>query len=177
MYTVLKSIMTFPESNTGRFLLGLVVVFLIILFACQAGYADCSKLRGWFTTNTDVPADSEKKEGFDSSPYADMSSSLYQAGINDERDDNMPDTLPWQESINVLGLEQSVIDSHRAFTNDSSRVTTTASNMPVREYDDGPVPFAGLRRPEYHKVQVGSTARTVPSEYSDQMAVNSGFMI
>lgn len=120
----------------------------------------------------------EEKEGMSSGPLITSPSvRLYQAGINDERDDDIGEGEPWQEAIRQMGLEQSVLDSHNAFVKDRSRSTTGASNQSVREYDNDVVPWVGLRRPRYEKLTIGSSARTVPSEYADQLPNAKAFVL
>lgn len=119
-----------------------------------------------------------KEETFDPKPYQSYMSGVYQPGKNDERDDNIDmEEVPWQENIQVLGLDPSVIDSHNSFVKDATATNRSASNMPVNDYFDGPVTFHGLSRARYHGVKVGNTARTVPTEYGDQLHERSGWLL
>lgn len=56
------------------------------------------------------------------------------------------------------------------------RLVGTASTNSVRDFDTHPVPFVGLRRPDY-RVPVGAGARQVPSEYADQLPRTTRFLI
>ena len=167
----------FPESGFSRLMLAVIVAVLVLVIGCRLGWLSgvCDSAKSVFDKK-DVGDDGEK-EGFDSSPYMDFSDDMYRPGINDERDDGIDmEEMPWSEAIDTLGLEQSVLDSHKAFVQDATRTTTTASNMPTVEFDTDVVPWVGLRRPDYN-VLVGSTARTVPSEYTDQLAQRTRFLL
>ncbi len=116
-------------------------------------------------------------EGFE--PYEDTRSGLYQPGLNDEtqsmiydpsRSINIAEEMPWSESMTVMGLDQSVINSHNAWVKDAtSGPSRPASNMPVSELSDGPVPFVGMFGSRPHDIPIGSSARQVSSEWGNQL--------
>ncbi len=99
------------------------------------------------------------------------------AGITDDQDIDVDlENETHQDTILKLGVEQSVIDSHKAFVYDSARTTTGASNVPVREFDDNVVPFVGLKRVNY-SVKVGDTARVTPTAENHQLAQATRFLV
>lgn len=72
-------------------------------------------------------------------------------------------------------LEQSVFDSHKEFVEESYTSTQGASSANVERDDDvSVVPWVGLRRPDYSGIVVGDDARTVPSEFPDQVGHQDG---
>lgn len=74
----------------------------------------------------------------------------------------------WSDDVvQSIGLEPSVIEEHRRYTNNAQRRTTGVSMMSVREADAGPNKFVGLRRTRYEFDLVGSDARVVPSEVAN----------
>jgi len=166
---------------TWKHLAALVIVLVILVVAvCSA--TDCGNaavnMRKWKKVEEpegekepeEVTPDS--KEGFTSDPQ------IYRAGINDERDDDVNlETLAYQEALPQLGLEQGVRDSHKSWLAQPGRVTNTSSAETVREYDEGPVKRVGLRFARYDPIMVGATARTVPSEYSDQLMQSDRYVL
>lgn len=98
-------------------------------------------------------------EHFDTSPGASNP-------IAPDADDMMYD--PAKES-----LEQSVFDSHQEFVEDSYTSTQGPNSSNVERDDDtGPVKRWGLRRIDYQSIYSGDDARTVSSEYPEQMDQN-----
>lgn len=68
-------------------------------------------------------------------------------------------------------LEQSVFDSHKEFVDDSYTSTQGPNSSNIERDDDtGPVKRWGMRRVDYSSVVSGDDARTVSSEYADQVA-------
>ena len=86
------------------------------------------------------------------------------------------DGIDWSNAIMNMGLEQSVIDSHRTFVNDAARITTTASNVPVME-PTHVVPYVGLRRPDYQRSPMMPGARTIPSVDGGALPSVSRFLL
>ena len=86
------------------------------------------------------------------------------------------DGIDWNNAIMDMGLEQSVIDSHRTFVNDAARITTTASNVPIME-PTHVVPYVGLRRPDYQRVPMMPGARTIPSVDGAALPTVSRFLL
>jgi hypothetical protein len=148
-------------DNLQKTALALVVVIVLVIVLCNLDVLPSNWCPNWLLLNKGDGDD----EGFNDAP-------LYRNGIEDERDDGMEGRVPdqpWSESIIDLGLDAGVVDSHRAFTNDPNRLTTSASNNSVRDYDEDVVPRVGLRLTDYDSVTIGSTSRVVPSEYASQL--------
>ncbi len=120
-----------------------------------------------------------KDETFVPDYALDTRSGLYQPDLNDERpymlydperSVNLIEEQPWSESMTTLGLDQSVIDSHKSWVADATRgVSRPASNMPVSELYDGPVPFVGIFGSRPHDVPVSSFATQTSSEHPNQL--------
>ncbi len=145
-----------PQLTTKHLVFGLItVVLLLIVYYFMRG------------------------ESFEPDYALDTRSGLYQPDLNDERpymlydpanDVNLLEQQPWSESVTTLGVDRSVIDSHSAWVKDANRGTSRpASNMPVSELYDGPVPFVGIFGSRPHDVNVSSFASQVPSEYQNQV--------
>lgn len=117
------------------------------------------------------------RERFDPSPYESRKNNVFQPGINDglETGSNL-EKMPWQESLQVLGLDPEVMEQHKEFIYNSSRISTGASSMPTREYDQDVVNFVGLRRPNYN-VPIGPASRVVPTEEADQMPQATRYLL
>jgi hypothetical protein len=64
--------------------------------------------------------------------------------------------------MQAISLDPSVANNHSRFVNDVHKITSVASNMPVREFDMEINPSVGGRRAVF--VPVGAQARVVPSE-------------
>lgn len=168
----------------------IIVVIVLMIVCCTA--RDCQKpicasfnLNNYSCGSNADDADdaddknSDGKEAFESAPYEDLNPEEYRPGVRDEHTNNtdIAENMAWQDGIQVLGLEQSVVDSHRSFCKDSARSTTVASNVPTRSYDQDINPWVGLRRPDYCGVRIGDTARVVPSEYCDQLPQATRYML
>lgn len=102
---------------------------------------------------------------------------LYQPGINDELNGLDMENSTWQSDIAVLGLDQSVIDSHRSFASDLARTTNTASASSVLDSEINLVPRVGFTRPRYHDIPMNAGTRQVASEYPDQLSRNRGYRL
>lgn len=83
----------------------------------------------------------------------------------------------WDEGTRQIGLEPSIYESHKRFVNDASRVSTTASNVPVPTADNYPIPYVGLRRPEFYSGTVRKEANVVPTVEGDQLPRATSFRI
>lgn len=78
----------------------------------------------------------------------------------------------YHEYMINTGLESSVIDSHRVFTDDIQNVTTGASVETVLSHNDELVPTWGLRRHSAY-IPISASARDVPSQTDAQMKDNT----
>lgn len=130
-------------------------------------FADKKKKKSAFADSTGKLSEKQLHEGFMGySP--DDSNDEYGAQINpiQSNDPEIPAYDPAKES-----LEQSVFDSHNEFVEDAY-VSTQGPNSTNSVRDDltGPVKQWGLKRVDYTGVFVGDDARTVSSEYADQLA-------
>lgn len=79
----------------------------------------------------------------------------------------------YEDALKSMALEQSVIDQHQKFNQElMHRVGGTSSRNPVRDDNVDEIPWVGLRRPQYQKINPNDgTARTVPSAIdADQLA-------
>jgi hypothetical protein len=83
--------------------------------------------------------------------------------------------MDYQEAIQRMAVSDDVAQSHKLYAEDPHRTALTASLQSEFEPVDT-IPFVGLRRPNYN-VPVGPGARTVPSEYVDQLPVSTPYMI
>lgn len=158
------------KARESKILLAIVVVLVLFIVA----YTPVS---AYMLTHQKC----KKKEGFEPLAYEpykyQTDKGEERAGITDDMDALVDmEHESHQDTLLKLGVEQSVIDSHRAFVNDSGRTTTSASNQGTREYDQNPVPFVGLRRPDY-SVPVGETARVVQSEDYDRLPQATRYLI
>ena len=82
--------------------------------------------------------------------------------VNPNIDINSTD---YEAALKSMALEQSVIDQHQKFNQElMHRTGGTSSRSPVRDDNIDEVPWVGLRRPNYQKINPNdSSARTVPS--------------
>jgi hypothetical protein len=75
-------------------------------------------------------------------------------------------------------LEQSVYDSHQQFTDDAYVSTQGASGAQSERDDAMDInPRVGLRQVDYQSVSSGDDARTVSSEYPDQLPIHTGSIV
>ena len=74
------------------------------------------------------------------------------------------------EYILQNGIDSSVVESHREFTDETQHRTTGASVETVRDDPNDIVPWIGLRRPDYHGVFADKDARVTHSEDPRQMS-------
>lgn len=82
------------------------------------------------------------------------------------------DPSDWDDAIQDIGLEPSVVESHKRYVTDEFRYINhgaAAPNLPIREADQTINPWRGLTGPIYCRGMVKDGARTVPSEDYDQL--------
>ena len=81
-------------------------------------------------------------------------------------------TADWQQAIQDISLEPSVVDSHKRYVEGESVYLNrgaAAPNLPIREDDQTINGFVGLTGAIYARGMVKPGARTVPSENYDQL--------
>jgi hypothetical protein len=83
------------------------------------------------------------------------------------------DSSDYESALKNMVLEPELIAQQEKFSKElMHRVGGTSSRNPVRDDDQNVVPWVGLKRPQYQKINANDeTARVVPSELdSDQLA-------
>lgn len=90
-----------------------------------------------------------------------------------EEHHDKPYASDYSEYMVATGLESSVVDSHKAFTDDIELNTTGASAETVFSHDDSIVPKWGLRRTNDY-IPINPNSKDVPSQTNEQLNQNSG---
>jgi hypothetical protein len=66
-------------------------------------------------------------------------------------------------------IDQDIIDSHRTFVAESGDRTTGPSTLSVLDHETNINPVVGLRQVNYAAIKIDETARTVPSQFAQQL--------
>jgi hypothetical protein len=139
-------------------MISLLIVFIIILLLCHRLFGSSRK-----------PVYTSCVSNFTSSPHDNGTTApvAEAPSIHVGESDNS-----YQSYMVNVGLDSSVIDSHKQFTSDLQSTTTGASTETVFSHSNDIVPFHGLRRHSAN-IPVDSTSREVPSHTNDQLKENS----
>jgi hypothetical protein len=90
---------------------------------------------------------------------------------------NLDSYEDYNHVMQYQALEPEVFDSHQGFSYDIGVSNSGASAMTVRSDPNDVVPWVGLRRPDYHSVYAGDTARVDHSENPDQMFAKTHYLL
>lgn len=177
------------ESYQGVAIALLIVLIVMVLWTCtrEKRNKDMSNYCNNYVAgdnSTDVnmsdnknltPGTRHQRSEFGSGYQSRNLDSNYADLINNEES-----TDDYNNMMQKMSLESEVSDSHKRFVKDVTRSTSGAAgaSMTVRSDDNDINPWVGLRRPRYRTpASANSDARTVHSEYPDQMYGERAFTI
>jgi hypothetical protein len=83
----------------------------------------------------------------------------------------------YSDFIKDVSLDPEIYKSHQIYTDDVDGSVSGSSVNSERSDDNNPVPFVGLRRPDYRGVPIGRDARTETSEYTDSLPRSTNFLL
>jgi hypothetical protein len=84
-------------------------------------------------------------------------------------DPELNNAFDHMEYIQDTSLTRETFEGHNEHVTDSMKWMAGAAHMAVLDHDDNIVPWTGLRRPK-NNIKIGADARTVPSQYNDQLS-------
>ncbi len=91
--------------------------------------------------------------------------------------ENLKEYDDYNEVAQYSALEPEVFKSHSEYTTDLQASTSGASMMSVRSDPNDVNRWIGLRRPDYHSVWAAPDARVDHSEFPDQQATTTRYLL